>query len=123
MLKRFVCSLVLAVAACPVMAQDAVKVSPQINQVLVDNAHIRVVKSTFAPGQKEATHSHPAGWYIVTQGGDLLVTPAAGKASHWLAKTGEQAWMEPESAHTAQNVGHGTFEYILVEVKGAGGHK
>ena len=95
------------------------KVSPAVNKALVDNAHVRVVQSCFAPGQKEGTHSHPAGWYIVIQGGELKVTAADGKVTPWVAKTGEQAWMEPEAAHTAENVGKTPFEHILVEVKGA----
>ena len=69
-------------AVSSAFAQDSAAVSPGINSVLVDNAHVRVVKSTFAPGQKEGTHTHPAGWYIVTKGGDLLITTAEGKTSH-----------------------------------------
>ena len=123
MIRSYLSLLVIVGAmSLPALAQDAAKVSPEVNKVLVDNAHVRVVRSTFAPGQKEGTHTHPAGWYIVTRGGDLKVTTADGKVTHWLAKTGEQAWMEPEGAHTAENVGKGTFEYILVEVKGAAKH-
>jgi len=107
------------VVALPAVAQDAVQVSPRINKVLVDNASVRVVKSTFKPGDAEGTHTHPAGWYIVTRGGTLTVTSADGKTEEWKAKTGEQAWMDGEGAHTAKNTGKSTFEYIFVEAKGA----
>ncbi len=118
-LSKTLSFMAFMLAATVVSAQDSAKVSPGVNTVLVENAHVRVVKSTFKPGMKEGTHTHPAGWYIVTHGGDLKVTAADGKVSHWLAKDGEQAWMEAEAPHTAENVGKGVFEYILVEVKGA----
>ena len=100
-------------------SQDAVQVSPSVNHVLVDNAHIRVVKSTFKPGAAEGTHTHPAGWYIVTKGGTLKITHADGKVDEWKAKVGEQAWQEAEAPHQAENVGKTTMEYIYVEVKNA----
>jgi quercetin dioxygenase-like cupin family protein len=101
------------------LAQDSAKVSPNVNQVLVDNAQIRVVKSTFKPGTKEGVHTHPAGWYVVTHGGTLKITYADGKVVEWKAPTGEQAWQEFESPHSAENVGKTPFEYIYVEVKSA----
>jgi quercetin dioxygenase-like cupin family protein len=101
------------------MSQDAAQVSPAINHVLVDNAYVRVVKSTFKPGAAEGTHTHPAGWYIVTKGGTLKITHADGKSDEWKAKAGEQAWQEAEAPHRAENVGTTTLEYIYVEVKGA----
>lgn len=114
--------LLLAFASAnPASAQDPVAVSPDVNAVLVDNAHVRVVRSSFAAGQAEGVHTHPAGWYIVTHGGDLLITAADGKESHWRAPDGETAWMEAEAPHTAKNVGTAPFEYILVEVKSAAG--
>ncbi len=101
------------------LSQDAVQVSPSVNHVLVDNAHIRVVKSTFKPGAAEGTHTHPAGWYIVTKGGTLKITHADGKTDEWQAKVGEQAWQEAEAPHKAENTGKTTLEYIYVEVKSA----
>jgi quercetin dioxygenase-like cupin family protein len=116
---KYIAPLLMLFCSNFATAQDSVKVSPSVNTVLVENAHVRVVKSSFKPGMKEGTHSHPAGWYIVTHGGDLKVTAANGKISHWLAKDGEQSWMDAEAAHTAENVGKSDFEYILVEVKSA----
>lgn len=100
-------------------SQDAAQVSPAINHVLVDNAHVRVVKSTFKPGAAEGTHTHPAGWFIVTKAGTLKITHADGKTDEWKAKVGEQAWQEAEAPHQAENIGKTTLEYIYVEVKSA----
>lgn len=113
----FIAATLLAASAA--VAQDAAQVSPAINSVLVDNAHVRVVKSRFKPGAAEATHTHPAGWYIVTHGGMLRITHADGTTEDWNAKTGDQAWQEFEAPHSARNVGKGVFEYIYVEVKSA----
>lgn len=116
-------TLAVSILAGPAHAQDAVKVSPDINHVLVDNASVRVVRSTFPPGAAEGVHTHPAGWYIVTQAGTLKVTHAGGKSEQWKPAVGEQAWMEAEGPHRAENTGKTTLEYILVEVKGAAAAK
>jgi quercetin dioxygenase-like cupin family protein len=112
-------TIVATMFSVAALAQDSAVVSPSINHVLVDNAHVRVVKSTFKPGASEGTHTHPAGWYIVTKGGTLKITKADGTSEEWKAKTGEQSWQEFEGAHQATNVGKGVFEYIYVEVKSA----
>jgi len=105
------------------LAQDAVKVAPGINTVLVDNSKVRVIRSSFAPGASEGTHTHPAGWYIVTKPGTLRVTTADGKVEEWKATAGEQAWIDGEGAHKAENIGESTLEYVFVEVKGASAFK
>ena len=101
------------------LAQDVLKVSPATNKVLVENQYVRVLQSTFKPGAKEPMHTHPAAWYYVSRAGTLKVTYANGKVEMWTPKVGEQAWMDGEEAHSAENVGTTTLEYILVEVKSA----
>lgn len=101
------------------LAQDVLKVSPATNKLLVENQYVRVLQSTFKPGAKEPMHTHPAGWYYVTKAGTLKVTYASGKVEMWTPKAGEQAWMEGEEAHSAENVGKTTLQYVLVEVKAA----
>jgi quercetin dioxygenase-like cupin family protein len=109
----------LLLLAGSAFAQDVLKVSPSTNKVLVDNQHVRILESTFKPGAKEPMHTHPAGWYYVTSAGTLKVTYASGKVEMWTPKVGEQAWMEGEEAHTAENVGKTTLQYLMVEVKAA----
>lgn len=101
------------------LAQDVAKVSPRTNKVLVDNQHVRVLQATFAPGAKEGVHTHPAGWYYVTKGGELKVTYSDGKIEMWEPKVGESAWMDGEKPHTAENVGKTTLQYLMVEIKSA----
>jgi quercetin dioxygenase-like cupin family protein len=99
--------------------QDAVKVAPKNFKVLQENQEVRVVQDTLAPGETEATHTHPAGWYYVTMPGAMKVTYADGRTTTWTAKAGEQAWMDAEPAHTSENIGKTTIQYVLVEVKSA----
>lgn len=112
-------ALPLALAGSLAAAQDAVKVAPEHYKVLVDNAQIRVVQNTLKPGEKDGVHTHPAGWFYVTQGGKMKVVTAAGKTDLWSPKTGDSGWMEAEGAHTSENVGSAPMSFILVEVKSA----
>ncbi len=112
--------LVLAAGlAAPAPAQDAAVVAKDHYRVLVDNANVRVVENTLKPGEKDATHTHPAGWFYVTKPGTMKVVHADGKVETWNAKAGEQGWMEAEGPHTSENVGKTTMGFVLVEVKSA----
>ena len=112
-------SLLSLLAASLLLAQDAVKVAPNNFKVLAENEQIRVVQDTLAPGETEAMHTHPAGWYYVTMPGTMKVTRADGKTEIWNAKAGEQAWMDADPPHTSENIGKTTIQYVLVEVKSA----
>lgn len=107
----------LALAARPLQAQDVMLVAKEHYKVLVDNENVRVVENTLKPGEKDARHTHPAGWYIVTKGGRMQVVFANGKKEMWEPKTGESGWSPAEDAHTSENVGTAPMTYILVEIK------
>jgi len=100
-------------------AQDVMHAAPEHYKVRVDNSHVRVVENVLKPGEQDAQHTHPAGWYYVTEGGRMRVTYADGKVQIWEPKTGESGWMEAEAPHTSVNVGTTTMGFILVEVKSA----
>ena len=112
-------TVTLVLLAGTALAQDVVRVSPATNKVLVENQYVRVLQATFKPGAKEPMHTHPAGWYYVTKAGTLKVTYASGKVETWTPKVGEQAWMDGEEPHSAENTGKATVQYLMVEVKGA----
>ena len=95
-------------------AQDVMKVAAEHYKVRVENEHVRVVENILAPGEKDAMHTHPAGWFYVTAPGTMKVTYADGKSVMWEAKKGEAGWMEAEKPHTSENVGTTTMGYILV---------
>jgi quercetin dioxygenase-like cupin family protein len=114
-------AVAIGIIACTALGytQDVMKAVPEHYKVRVENEHVRVVESTLAPGEKEAMHTHPAGWYYVTKPGTMKVLFANGKIETWDAKEGEAGWMEAEGPHTSENVGKTTMGYILVEVKSA----
>jgi hypothetical protein len=64
-------------------------------------------------------HTHPAGWFYVTQPGTMKVVHGGGRVEMWEAKAGKQGWSDAEGPHTSENVGKTTMGFVLVEVKSA----
>jgi oxalate decarboxylase/phosphoglucose isomerase-like protein (cupin superfamily) len=110
------CLLPLAGICC---AQDVVTVAPEHNKIILENADVRVIENTLAPGEKDAIHTHPSGWYYVTKPGTMRIVFADGKVATWEAQEGEGGWLQTKAPHTAENVGKTTLVYVLVEVKSA----
>ena len=76
-------------AATSAFAQDVLQAAPDHYKVRVDNADVRVIENVLKPGEKDAMHTHPAGWYYVTQPGKMKVVRADGSTEIWDAKAGE----------------------------------
>jgi len=100
-------------------AQDVVKVAGEHNKILMEDQDVRVIQNTLAPGEKDALHTHPHGWYYVVKPGKMKVVFADGSVAIWEAKEGEGGWIKARAAHTSENVGDTTLVYVLVEVKSA----
>ena len=109
----------LFVLGLSAQGQDAVKVAPDHYKILLENEHVRVIENTLAPGEKDAMHTHPSGWYYVTKPGTMKVVHADGKTETWEAKSGESGWLKTEGPHTSENIGNTTMGFVLVEVKSA----
>jgi quercetin dioxygenase-like cupin family protein len=118
-----VCRFLWAVPALlllsqPAAAQDPVKVAADHYSVLAENATVRVLKITYAPGSKSAMHKHPDA---------IVVSLVPSKAKFGLEDGTTQepefaagsAVYTPAGAHTVTNVGKGPVEAILVEFKAA----
>ena len=112
-----VLSLVLLTAQAAA-AQDPVKVAPEHYSVITENASVRVLKITYAPGAKSAMHHHP----------DSIVVPlSASKAKFTLPDGTSQesdlavnsAMYTPAGNHSVTNTGKGPVDAILIEFKGA----
>lgn len=112
-------ALVALVAGVASQAQDVVLAAPDSNMVKLDNATVRVVEAHIKPGAREGMHTHPSGWYYVSQGGTLEVEFADGKKETWSPKTGEAGWLDAEGPHVSHNTGKTTLVWTLVEVKSA----
>ncbi len=105
-----------AFCASPAMAQDSVKVAPDVYKVRLNNARVRVLEVTGRPGQKAAMHKHPG--YVVYNLGDAKVrfTDAKGAAADADMKAGEAMWRAAET-HASEVVTD--IHALLFELKGA----
>ena len=115
----FIAAQCLFLLAATGSAQDVVKVAAEHNKIILENADVRVIENTLAPGEKDAVHTHPSGWYYVTKPGTMKIVFADGKVATWEAKQGEGGWLQTKAPHTAENTGETTLVYVLVEVKSA----
>ena len=109
----------LAASGLAARAQDVVKVAPEHNKILLENADVRVIENTLAPGEKDAMHTHAQGWYYEKQPGTMKVVHADGRTDTWESKAGEGGWLQTLDPHTSENIGKTTLVYVLVEVKSA----
>ncbi|OGC76431.1 MAG: hypothetical protein A2Z27_02200 [candidate division Zixibacteria bacterium RBG_16_50_21] len=108
--------MAITITAGTVLAQDPLKVGPNIYKLVTENARIRVLEVTFKPGDQIASHSHPDHLGYVLSGGSLKITNAAGKATDMTAKAGDTFWI-PAETHSAVNTGKTEVKILVVELK------
>lgn len=97
-------------------AQDAVKVDPKHYKVEFENDQVRVLRITYAPGEKGAMHSHPGGMVIFISDANGKFTFPDGKTEKRDFKKGFFSWV-PATTHQPENIGDKSFELIQVEFK------
>jgi quercetin dioxygenase-like cupin family protein len=109
-------ALLVVLGAPPLPAQDVAKVNAATIKVTLDNARVRVMEATIAPGAKEAMHSHPAYIIYVVTGGKARNHAADGTTADVDYAPGATYYREPLT-HWAENVGTTTIRLVLVELK------
>jgi quercetin dioxygenase-like cupin family protein len=98
------------------MAQDPVKVDPAHYKVEFENAHARVLRITYGPGERSVMHGHPAALGVHLTDGHARFTFPNGKTEELRFKAGEvRAY--PAGAHLPENVGGQPLELVFVELK------
>jgi len=97
-------------------AQDPVKTSPQYYKVLLENDQVRVLEYRLKPGEKEPTHSHPAGVVYVLGGATLKFSYPDGHTKERTAATGDTIWREPVT-HAVENIGKTEAHVIVIDLK------
>jgi quercetin dioxygenase-like cupin family protein len=109
-------TLAFAVLSGATSSQDPVKLSPQYYKVLLENDQVRVLEYRLKPGEKEPTHSHPAG--VVYFFGDSILrsTSADGQAAEISGKAGDINWRNPLT-HALENIGKTEAHALAVEMK------
>jgi quercetin dioxygenase-like cupin family protein len=106
----------VAVQAQPSGKADPVKVDPKHYKVDFENEKVRVLRISYAPGEKSVMHYHPDSVAVYLTDGKTLMTTPDGKTQETPAKAGGSSWT-PAGSHLPQNVGDKRFEVILVEMK------
>ena len=106
-----------AVVLLPVaaLAADPVEVAPANYKVAIDNADVRVLDVTLAPGSKTPLHSHPDYLGVAFPDCKVKFTGADGESVVAEIKAGEVLW-RPAETHTVENLG-GECHVLNVELK------
>ncbi len=104
-----------AFGAASAMAQDPVKVAPDVYKVRLNNAKVRVLEVTGKAGQKAPMHKHPG--YVVYNlaDGSVKFIDAKGATADAPLKAGEATWRDAES-HASEVVSD--IHALLFELKG-----
>jgi len=119
MRRVFYLSLFVLACAVPALAQDPVKVDAKHYKVEFENAKVRVLRVTVAPGEKSVMHRHPDAVAIFQKGGRVRFTFPDGKTEERDITAGTTLWT-PAITHQPENIGDSEFEVILVELKKPG---
>ena len=98
-------------------AQDPIKSNPKNYQLVLENATVRVLRVTVAPGEKTTMHEHPDNAVIVFTDSKIRFTGADGKAVDAALKPNEAMW-SPAGKHAGENTGTGLIEGVIIELKG-----
>ncbi len=120
MRTRVAAAALSLIAAFPLsaVAQEPAIVGPTVYRQTLDNERVRVFEVTFKKGAEIAMHSHPDHAVYVVRGGSLEITLADGTKNVIDAKPGETFFL-PAQAHSAKNVGKGTIQVTVTELKEA----
>src|ERR1039458_8831460 len=95
---------------------DPVKVDAKHYKVEFENESVRVLRISYAPGEKSVMHYHPASVAVYLTDGKSRMTTPDGKSVETAIKAGAASWA-PAGSHLPQNVGDKSFEVIVVELK------
>ena len=84
---------------------------------VLENDRVRVYRTSLAPGEAQATHTHPFPSLVVTiTAGDIEVT-ANGKGVRHPVKDDDVSWQAAGVTHSIKNVGRTRFDSVNIEFK------
>jgi len=110
-------SLVLVYSGAA-LAQDAVKVDPTHYKVVFENASVRVLRISYAPGSKSVMHQHPDAIVIPLVDSKVRFTMPDGKSQD-VDMASDVAQYSAAQTHSPMNAGKAAIDGLLVEFKGA----
>jgi quercetin dioxygenase-like cupin family protein len=95
---------------------DPVKVDARHYKVEFENESVRVLRISYAPGEKSVMHYHPNAVAVYLTDGKTRMTTPDGKSQDMPAVAGSATWT-PAGSHLPQNTGDKRLELVLVELK------
>lgn len=98
------------------LAQDAAKVDPKHYKVEFENSKVRILRVTYAPGEKSVMHEHPDAVAVFLTDFRGKFTLGDGKTQELAGKAGQTLWT-PATKHLPENIGDKPYELIVVELK------
>ncbi len=112
--------LALACAAAQAQAPavpHSLTASPEIYKVVAENARYRVIQVTWAPGQRDADHSHPdsAGYFLDSC--QLRFFLPNGTTTDLSRPAGFAVVQGPIASHSVQNIGSAPCRLVMFEPK------
>lgn len=96
-------------------AQDPVKLSPKLYNVLLENDQVRVLEFRAKPGDKEPVHFHPDAVFYILEGSKARII-TDGKAEEVEGKPGMAGWLNAVT-HAYEYVGPGDARVLIIELK------
>ena len=94
---------------------DPVRVDTKHYKVEFENESVRVLRISYAPGEKSVMHYHPNAVAVYLTDAKTRMTTPDGKSQDMAVKAGAASWTAAGS-HLPQNTGD-RLELILVELK------
>jgi len=120
--SRGLAAALLALCCAAAQAQSpavphSTAASPDVYKVVAENARYRVIQVTWAPGQKDADHSHPesAGYFLDSC--QLRFFLPNGTTSDLARPAGFAVVQGPISSHAVQNIGTAPCRLVMFEPK------
>jgi quercetin dioxygenase-like cupin family protein len=114
--KRGLCAAIVLGLAGAASAQDPVGIAPALYKVEIDNAWVRVLRTTRAPHGKSPMHSHPATVVVCLTDSHQRVTDAAGTTRQVTHKAGDVIYNDPVT-HAEESLSDRPLEAVVVELK------
>ncbi|MDH3246164.1 MAG: hypothetical protein OEM26_16195 [Saprospiraceae bacterium] len=126
-MKNQICStisLVLTILFLPLLsgtaiAQEATEVDPAHYKVEFENEYVRIIRITYAPGEKSVMHEHQAGVVVFLSDSHTKFTLPDGKAEEVMGEAGQALWFPPLK-HLPENLGDNAVEAVFIELKNQG---
>ena len=97
-------------------AQDATKMDSKHYKIEFENEYVRVLRITYAAGEKSIMHEHPNAVIVMLTDSKTKFTLPNGKTVMSSSKKGETSWA-PATKHLPQNISDKPMEAILIEMK------